>query len=52
MLIGGEAQSAWFEAADPAYDSLSREAMEEASRAYSARDTWPTVTVERALAGC
>lgn len=43
MLIGGEAQSAWFEAADPDCNSLGREAMEEALeealRDYRARET-------------
>jgi hypothetical protein len=48
---GGDAQAAWFEAADPACDPLRREALEEALRAYCARDTWAMVAVARALAG-
>ena len=48
---GGDAQAAWFEAADPACDPLRREALEEALKAYCARDTWAMVAVARALAG-
>lgn len=48
---GGDAQAAWFEAADPACDPLRREALEEAMKAYCARDTWAMVAVARALAG-
>ncbi|HXG71403.1 MAG TPA: hypothetical protein VNJ04_12430 [Gemmatimonadaceae bacterium] len=48
---GGDAQAAWLEATDPACDPQRREALEEALRAYCARDTWAMVTVARALAG-
>jgi hypothetical protein len=48
---GGDAQAAWLEAADPDCDPLRREALEEALRAYCARDTWAMVAVARALAG-
>ncbi|WP_291135731.1 DUF2779 domain-containing protein [Erythrobacter sp.] len=48
---GGDAQTAWLEAADPACDPLRREALEEALKAYCARDTWAMVAVARALAG-
>ncbi len=48
---GGDAQAAWFEAADPACDPERRKALEEGLRAYCARDTWAMVTVARALAG-
>ncbi len=48
---GGDAQAAWFEAADPACDPLRREALEEALRAYCERDTWAMVAVARALSG-
>jgi hypothetical protein len=48
---GGDAQAAWFEAADPACDPLRREALEEALKTYCARDTWAMVAVARALAG-
>jgi len=48
---GGDAQAAWFEAADPACDPLRREALEEALKAYCERDTWAMVAVARALAG-
>jgi CRISPR/Cas system-associated exonuclease Cas4 (RecB family) len=48
---GGDAQTAWLEAADPACDPLRREALEEALKAYCARDTWAMIAVARALAG-
>ncbi len=48
---GGDAQAAWFEAADPACHPMRREALEEALKAYCARDTWAMVAVARALAG-
>jgi hypothetical protein len=51
VLIRGEAKAAWFDAADPACDSLRREALEEALWAYLERDTWAMVAVARALAG-
>ena len=46
---GGDAQSAWLEAADPACDPLRREALEEALKAYCERDTWAMVALARAL---
>ena len=48
---GGDAQSAWCEAADPACDPLRREALQEALKAYCARDTWAMIAVARAVAG-
>ncbi|GIX20959.1 MAG: hypothetical protein KatS3mg120_2635 [Erythrobacter sp.] len=48
---GGDAQAAWFEAADPACAPARRAALEEALKAYCARDTWAMVAVARALAG-
>ncbi|MBA4043482.1 MULTISPECIES: DUF2779 domain-containing protein [Alphaproteobacteria] len=51
VKYGGDAQTAWLEAADPACDPLRREALEEALKAYCARDTWAMVAVARALAG-
>lgn len=47
---GGDAQSAWLEAADSACDPLRRTALEEALKVYCARDTWAMVAVARALA--
>jgi hypothetical protein len=48
---GGNAQEAWLEAADPACSPDRRWALEEALKAYCARDTWAMVVVMRALAG-
>jgi uncharacterized protein with von Willebrand factor type A (vWA) domain len=48
---GADAQAAWFEAADPACDPLRREALEEALKAYCARDTWAMAAVAQALGG-
>jgi hypothetical protein len=48
---GGDAQSAWLEAADPACDPLRREALEEALRACCARNTFAIIAVARVLAG-
>lgn len=48
---GGDAQAAWFEAADPACDPSRREALQNALRTYCERDTWAMVAVARALAG-
>lgn len=48
---GGNAQQAWLEAADPACTPDRRWAIEEALKAYCARDTLAMVEVMRALAG-
>lgn len=48
---GGDAQAAWFEAADQACDPLRREALVEALKSYCARDTWAMVAVARKLVG-
>ena len=48
---GGDAQAAWFEAADPACDPRRREALGEALKAYCERDSWAMVAVARALGG-
>lgn len=48
---GGNAQEAWLEATDPACDPARRWALEEALKAYCARDTWAMVEVLRTLAG-
>ncbi len=47
---GGDAQSAWFEAADPHCNPQRREALAEALKAYCERDTWAMVAVARGLA--
>lgn len=46
---GGDAQMAWFEAADPGCDPLRREALEKALKAYCARDTWAMIVLARKL---
>lgn len=48
---GGNAQEAWLEAADPATTPDRRWALEEALKAYCARDTLAMVEVMRALNG-
>jgi hypothetical protein len=48
---GGDAQAAWFKAADPTCDPLRREALQEALKAYCARDTWAMVALARVLGG-
>jgi hypothetical protein len=48
---GGDAQAAWFEAADPACAPPRREALEDALKTYCARDTWAMVAVARKLVG-
>jgi hypothetical protein len=48
---GGGAQAARLEAADPVCAPLRREALEEALKAYCARDTWAMIAVARAFTG-
>ncbi len=48
---GGDAQAAFLEAIEPGCDPTRRWALEEALKAYCARDTWAMVAVARALAG-
>lgn len=48
---GGMAQESFLEAIDPATGPERRWALEEALRAYCARDTWAMVVVARTLAG-
>ena len=48
---GGNAQLAWQEAADPACNTLRREALAEALMAYCERDTWAMVVIGRRLVG-
>ena len=48
---GGNAQEAWMEAAEPACNSLRREALAEALKAYCERDTWAMIAIARKLTG-
>lgn len=48
---GGNAQEAFLEAIAPACTPARRRALEEALKAYCARDTWAMVAVARGLAG-
>lgn len=48
---GGMAQESFLEASDPATSPERRWALEEALKAYCARDTWAMVVVARRLAG-
>lgn len=48
---GGNAQEAWYEAADPACNPHRREALASALEVYCERDTWAMVVVAHKLAG-
>ena len=48
---GGNAQEAWLEAVDPSCDTVRREVLADALKAYCERDTWAMVVVARGLLG-